>query len=337
MPCLAPLPNPPLYRRLHRFLFGLLFAASLLLLTLPINTLQTLCFVLVRPFSRHHHWKICSNLVGFWENYFIFVSENILGITPVVSGDALVKSESTFLIANHQAMTDCNFIFFVARMMDRLKDMKFFVKNSVRYFPGIGPALLFVEMIFVRRNWYKDQVTIESAFSRLKKYDIPACIVIFPEGTRATAEKHAQSVEHARSRNVEPLRHLLMPRSKGSVATIASMRSHINAVIDVTIGFGEGGVPSLFQYMQGLGCRNTHVHIRRYPIQEIPVGEEDVKKWIFDRFKEKDELLEQFYKNGEFPAEPSPRPPLESTTSASPSGSMIFAPREKLSKVQPEP
>jgi len=38
-------------------------------------------------------------------------------------------------------MTECNMIFYVAESMHSLRNMKFFVKNSVRYLPGVGYAL----------------------------------------------------------------------------------------------------------------------------------------------------------------------------------------------------
>ena len=126
-------------------------------------------------------------------------------------------------------------------------------------------------------------------------------IINFPEGTRQTATKYQQSVDFAASRNMTLLTHLMFPRPKGFIATMQSMEGCLDAVVDVTIGFSEGGIPSLWQYCQGTGCRNTRIHVRRWMMEELPVDSEELlKEWIAERFREKDELLDRFYRTGSF-------------------------------------
>ena len=55
------------------------------------------------------------------------------------------------------------------------------------------------------------------------------------------------------------------------------------------------------QYVKGLVSR-IHVHVRRFEIDSLPESADDLRQWLFDRWKEKDELLEQFYATGAFPA-----------------------------------
>jgi len=43
-----------------------------------------------------------------------------------------------------------------------------------------------------------------------------------------------------------------------------------------------------------------HVHVRRL---QPPRGSDDLRCWIIDRWKEKEELLEQFERTGEFPGQ----------------------------------
>jgi lysophosphatidic acid acyltransferase/lysophosphatidylinositol acyltransferase len=40
-------------------------------------------------------------------------------------------------------------------------------------------------------------------------------LLLFPEGTRFTPEKHAAAVEFARSKGLPVFKHLLVPRAKG--------------------------------------------------------------------------------------------------------------------------
>lgn len=162
-------------------------------------------------------------------------------------------------------------------------------------------------------------------FANLKKSKIKPVIVIFPEGTRQTAKKFKEARAFTVSRNMEPLRHLMHPRPRGFVATVTNMRDSLDSVVDVTIGFPEQGLPSLWQWVrapiscpcaaqaplhpspfaraqfQGIGAKNTCIHCRRFPIADLPLDDEEaLKRWLFDRFKEKDELLDRLYRTGSF-------------------------------------
>lgn len=44
-----------------------------------------------------------------------------------------------------------------------------------------------------------------------------------------------------------------------------------------------------------------HIHVKRYKIDTIPTKISGQKIWIYERFAEKDKLLEDFYVNGSFP------------------------------------
>lgn len=56
----------------------------------------------------------------------------------------------------------------------------------------------------------------------------------------------------------------------------------------------------MFEFCCGSEPYSLHIHVRRYPINTIPTQIIDQKIWLFKRFAEKDQLLEEFYKNGTF-------------------------------------
>ena len=114
------------------------------------------------------------------------------------------------------------------------------------------------------------------------------------------------------------LHHVALPRigalkvildTLNSTASDNSIRGQKNAkplkyVIDVTIGY-ENGVPlDVFSITSASRppCE-THLHYRVYPISAIPRGDDAATlQWLFDRFVEKEQLLETFYTTGHFPA-----------------------------------
>ncbi|OMH80227.1 putative acyltransferase CST26 [Zancudomyces culisetae] len=51
-------------------------------------------------------------------------------------------------------------------------------------------------------------------------------------------------------------------------------------------------------YLMGKYPHQIHIHIRKFAVEGIPEDEGDFTSWIRDRFYEKDEILDHFYKNG---------------------------------------
>jgi 1-acyl-sn-glycerol-3-phosphate acyltransferase len=197
-------------------------------------------------------------------------------------------------------MPDITFLMDLARRKDRLGDMKWLVKDVIKYVPGVGWGMLFIDCVFVKRDWAADQESIRRAFAKLRDNRVPVWMLSFSEGTRLTAEKLARSQAYAREHGLPVPRHTLVPRTKGFVATVEGLRDHVGAVYDVTLGY-EGGVPTLWQYIQGFAPR-AHVHVRRFPIADIPTDEDALAEWLLERFREKDDLLDRFYRDGNFPA-----------------------------------
>ena len=44
--------------------------------------------------------------------------------------------------------------------------------------------------------------------------------------------------------------------------------------------------------------KRVALHIRRFPISELPQDEEELGAWLKARWAEKDELLDHYYKHG---------------------------------------
>jgi len=50
----------------------------------------------------------------------------------------------------------------------------------------------------------------------------------------------------------------------------------------------------------------AHLHVRRFPVGDLPAGDEELARWLYLRFQEKDRLLDHFYRHGRFPEGPLP-------------------------------
>lgn len=261
------------------------------------NAAQTASLLLVpfsRPaFRRFNRW--CANV---WWGWCVAAARRINGTRVMTTGDDLPMAENALIISNHQQMPDILALMTLARSKERLGDLKFFVKHALKWVPGLGWGMQFLGCPFLRRDWTTDRELINRTFSTIIEEGIPVWLVSFVEGTRSTPVKIRASATWAVEHGMVPLRHLLTPRTKGFVATVGALRSHLDAVYDVTIGY-DRGVPTLWQLI--VGCvERIHVHVRRFPVEALPSSDAELRSWLFERYRVKDELLEKFYTTGRF-------------------------------------
>ncbi len=266
---------------------------------LGFNAAQTASTLLL-PFSRgkfraFNRWAADS----FW-SWCVRLSEITHGIGIQQTGDDVPPGENAIVVSNHQQMADIIFLLFFARDKGRLGDMKWMLKDVIKYVPGVGWGLYFLDSFFVKRDWNKDRASIEGTFERIIKDNIPVWLVTFAEGPRITPAKLEKSQDYARKNGLTPTRHVMLPRTKGFTASLQGLRKRLDAVYDITIGY-DSGVPTLWQYIMGF-AKTAHLHVRRYPIAELPEADDEAATWLIERYLEKDRLLDDFYTHGAFPA-----------------------------------
>lgn len=62
-------------------------------------------------------------------------------------------------------------------------------------------------------------------------------MLLFAEGTRFTPAKHKASMEFARKRGLPELKRHLIPRTRGFVQCVQSLKGNFPVIYDVTVGF----------------------------------------------------------------------------------------------------
>jgi Acyltransferase C-terminus len=97
------------------------------------------------------------------------------------------------------------------------------------------------------------------------------------------------------------LEHSILLRQITVANFCAGVSKSLKYVIDVTIAYPDGypfGLPDVVFGFQN-GCK-TSVYYRVYPVSSIPQDEESLVLWLYARYKEKDQLLDRFYRTGTF-------------------------------------
>lgn len=267
---------------------------------LPLLALNLLQFpsLLVLPFSKRlfrAYNRIPAMLIWGW---WAWAVEHIVGLKVHFSGDDVPAAENAVVIANHQGMGDILVLLCLAIRKKRIGDLKWIVKDGLKYVPGLGWGMLFIECVFLKRAWAKDETRIIHAFKKYKDAEIPVWMMMFPEGTRFTPAKLAASQTFATKAGLTPYRRLLIPRTKGFSTAVNGLRTHVSAVYSVTIGY-PGKAPSLVSLIRG-DVKEVSCHVRRHPIASLPEDDKALADWLMRDFREKDALMTHFEAQGTF-------------------------------------
>lgn len=256
--------------------------------------------VILRFFSIRYSRKATSFCFGAWVALWPFLFEKINKTKVVFSGETLPSEERILLIANHRTEVDWMYLWDLALRNGCTAFIKYILKSSLMRIPVFGWVFHVVEFIFVERKWEVDASNLRGMLSTFTNPQDPLWLVVFPEGTDFTDQKCTRSQKYAAENSLPVLKHVLLPKTKGFSACVNALRSSLDAVYDITIGY-KHRCPTFMDNVFGVDPSEVHIHIQRFPLDEIPLSEKDTAAWLIDRFRFKDQLLSHFIGEGSFP------------------------------------
>lgn len=170
--------------------------------------------------------------------------------------------------------------------------LRYVIKRELQAIGVIDIGGRWIPTVFLRRVSENPPAEI-AKITRLAEDLGPAeHIFIYPEGTRATEAKIKRAKQKVRQSSEElgkladPLINLLPPRLGGPLALIAADPS-LDLVICGHVGFD--GYESIGDIWKGsLVGQRIKVRCWRFPAEEIPRGEGEATKWMYERWHELD-------------------------------------------------
>lgn len=167
----------------------------------------------------------------------------------------------------------------------------------------MGWNWFFAEMIFLERSWEKDRQTLPQKLDHLMSYEDPMLLLMFCEGTRFTKAKHEASLKFAIENNLPQLKHHLLPRPKGFAFCAKHLQGKMKYIYDIELCIPkESKYPATIKSLLQGKPVHADMYIRRFALSDLPDNEEDLKKFLYKMYEDKDKLTEYYHThNNEFP------------------------------------
>ncbi|KAG7277473.1 hypothetical protein CRUP_010621 [Coryphaenoides rupestris] len=190
----------------------------------------------------------------------------------------LYGKENGIVVLNHNFEIDflCGWSF--CERFGVLGSSKVLVKKELAYVPVIGWMWYFLEIVFCKRKWEEDRITMAQSLQKLHDYPENFWFLLFCEGTRFTAQKHRVSMEVAEKKGLPMLKHHLLPRTKGFWVTVQNLRGSVAALYNTMLSFRNNETPTLLGVLSGK---------KRIPLESIPEGEAECAAWLHKLFQER--------------------------------------------------
>ncbi|KAG6411474.1 hypothetical protein SASPL_129556 [Salvia splendens] len=255
---------------------------------LIVNSIQAVCFVLIRPLSKSTYrminkevaellWLELVWLVDWWagvkiELYTDSETFKLMG----KAGEHILDlcKEHALLICNHKSDIDWLVGWVLAQRAGCLGSSLAVMKKSSKFLP-VG-------------------------LQQLRDFPRPFWLALFVEGTRFTQAKLLAAQDYASSTGLPVPRNVLIPRTKGFVASVSHMRSFVPAIYDATIAIPRNSpTPTIVRLFRGKSSV-VHVHLKRHLMSDLPTTNEDASQWCKDAFVAKDALLDRHITENSF-------------------------------------
>ncbi|KAJ3284121.1 hypothetical protein HK104_010083 [Borealophlyctis nickersoniae] len=250
----------------------------------------------------------------------------------VFSGDhksLRANPDFSVLIGNHQTYTDWCWMWCVSWTRRAHGTVKIIVKESIKWLPIIGWGLQLFEWPFLARKWETDKPKLQHNLQRAQSDNLPFSVVIFPEGTVVCPNTQARSRAYAAKMGLsDDPKHVILPKSTGLFTVLRSMQPKVTSLYDLTIGYAglsPDDVPEEYYtlgrvFFKGDGPGRLYIHVRRFDVASLPgfgpgpgsveSGEDEGEAvdaraeafnvWLRKRWMEKDEMLKEFFADGNF-------------------------------------
>jgi len=236
------------------------------------------------------------------------------GYSIVESGESLdnLQSKRLLVLPNHQSTADVPLLMSIFTARIGLTNKVMWIMDRVFKFTNFGIISWMHDDFFIRSGKAGRELTLVELKDHLVNVFLKKqrqYLVLFPEGGFLRKRK-AISHEFAKKNDLPLLEHVTLPRT-GALDVVMKVLgpdseledgNKIERIVDMTIAY-PGGKPLDIQSII-FGWRNpcnTHVHYRSWDVKELPKTPEELFNWMVNLYVQKEQMLDEYYKTGEFP------------------------------------
>ena len=237
--------------------------------------------------------SLTKNVLSDLASYFYIYGFN----SPIkYKGDYHKSDKVDIIISNHINTIDFCIYLSIIREFDS-RDIYFIMKKQILFIPGFGSIFTHSKDIKLNKKIEDDGYNIEKTIRNIKD----GLIIILPEGTRYTPEKHVIAKQFSKDNNLQVFNNTLYPKMKGiyTICDILKNNNKLGNIIDFTIyiknlHLKKSHIDTLL--MKDIGDTYNIINSYVVPINTLD-NYNNFKNWFLDIWTVKEDLLDNMNKN----------------------------------------
>lgn len=155
--------------------------------------------------------------------------------------------------------------------------------------------------LFISRKWESDRLEFQKKLYYFNVMRYPIQLLLFPEGGDLTPKTRQRSNTFADANQLPRVQYCFHPRTTGFSYAVNAMRDGgLDAVYDLTIAYPDVLPKTELDAWNGIYPREVHFYVRKFDNVDVPQEQGELKKWLQDRWLEKEERLKDFYTHKRF-------------------------------------
>ncbi|GMR33158.1 hypothetical protein PMAYCL1PPCAC_03353, partial [Pristionchus mayeri] len=290
----------------------------------PIACVST--FLLLTPLlimSRPLFLRLENRLCQFVNDHWVAASA-FCGLQVVEYGDDVgeISDSRVLFLANHLGLVDHFVIMNSLHNKGRVPGSWMWVIYNIWKYTPLGVMWTSHGNFFVNGGPNKREKLLETFRKHLSDYFWSwnyGWVVMYPEGSRLFMIRDS-AARFAEKNGLAPLRHCAYPRTGAAHAVMevcapssedpsvarSGGGAPIEYIIDATLGYPKGCVADIGSALMGewpLETSKIGLHFKIHKVKPEWADEEKLKDFLYEKYKEKDDLLDKYYRTGEFPGE----------------------------------
>ncbi|XP_061174880.1 acyl-CoA:lysophosphatidylglycerol acyltransferase 1-like [Saccostrea echinata] len=240
------------------------------------------------------------------------------GVVLKESGDSLkdILDDKALLLCNHQSTADIGVIMQSLHPKGMVTGHMTWVMDHVFRLTHFGWVSHLHGDFFLKQpcrtvsERTKQMKKLKTHLKNIYLKTLKKWIVVFPEGGFLSTRKPGNQ-RYAKKHGLPVLENVCLPRlgvtktildelaPKEGLYDFNDNHEKLNWIIDMTIAYPRGEAPNALTLMFSMGkFPPIHIHFRVFDIQSVPRDENGLTKWMYDRYVEKEAMLDHFYKTG---------------------------------------
>lgn len=281
----------------------------------------------LRPVVRNLDKSLWRRMSSYFQAVWSTLCIGLINPVHLIKTGEFPDSSTTpkVLICNHATDVDWVYLWILAQRTegDQSGNLKIMMKQSMKDVPLFGQGMDIFDFVFLHRDWEEDKEVMKQSIKNYTSVDAPVWILIFPEGMTINTKSVVKSINWAKTVDDAPeLKHTLLPRAKGfeHILNLLDKYGEPPEVFDMTINWeGYSGeiptwemgytrerdtmIPNFPNLLAGTCSERCHMNSEKFSFDDVTSHPRGVEGWLHERWVRKDELMEQFIQQQQFPGE----------------------------------